>query len=178
MYIKLKTERLILRPLQMEDLQAVYEYAGDKEDIKYMVYLPKESIDETRNFLKEVCEQWEKEQPDYYEFGVALGEKIIGAISIYMEDNGTKAELGWIINKNYRGMGYATEASRAAMDFAIKELGVTEIFAHCDIRNIPSANLMKKLGMTFEHEGDRHYDRTGEDAREYKYVLTIENKED
>ena len=86
------------------------------------------------------------------------------------EDNRTRAELGWTLNKRFRGNGYITEAAKAIMEYAINELHVIEVFAHCDTRNTPSANVMKRLGMVLESEGDRHYDRTGEDAREYKYT--------
>lgn len=174
MYIELKTERLILRPLSVKDIEDVYEYVGDKEDIKYMVYLPKKDKQETKEFLREVETQWAKTEPENYEFGIVLDERVIGTVTLYMEDNRTKAELGWIINKKFRGMGYATEASKAAMDFAIDKLGVKELFAHCDTRNKASESVMKRLGMKYEHEGPRHYDRTGEDAREYKYVYGVE----
>lgn len=173
MYIELKTPRLTLRPYGLAELADVHEYAGDKEDIKYMMYLPNETEEDTRRFLRDITAEWEKDEPDYYEFGAILDGKLIGGVGLYMEDNRTKAELGWIFNKRFRGMGYATEAARAVMEFAINELHVAEVFAHCDTRNIPSANVMKRLGMVLEHEGDRHYDRTGEDAREYKYTFVV-----
>lgn len=174
MYIELKTERLTLRPYGLADFADVHEYAGDTEDIKYMLYLPNETEEDTRKFLRDVEAEWAKDEPDYYEFGLILDGKLIGAVGLYMEDNRTKAELGWTLNKKFRGAGYVTEAAKAVMEYAIKELHVTEVFAHCDTRNIPSANVMKRLGMVLEHEGARHYDRTGEDAREYKYSLEVD----
>ena len=173
MYIELKTERLTLRPYGLADFADVHEYAGDKDDIKYMLFLPNETEEDTRTFLKSVEEEWAKDVPDYYEFGLILEGKLIGGVGLYMEDNRTKAELGWTLNKRFRGKGYVTEAAKAIMEYAKKEFKVTEIFAHCDTRNVPSANVMRRLGMELESEGDRHYDRTGEDAREYKFVLKV-----
>lgn len=170
MYIELKTDRLTLRPYGLADFADVHEYAGDKEDIKYMLFLPNETEEDTRKFLRSVEEEWAKDVPDYYEFGLILDDKLIGGVGLYMEDNRTKAELGWTLNKRFRGKGYVTEAAKSIMEYAINEFKVTEIFAHCDTRNIPSANVMRRLGMELESEGDRHYDRTGEDAREYKFV--------
>ncbi len=173
MYIELRTPRLMIRPLDINDFADVHEYAGDKEDIKYMLFLPNETEDDTKKFLCDSAKEWAKDKPDYYEFAVILDEKLIGGVGLYMEDNRTKAELGWIFNKRFRGKGYATEAAKAVMDYAINELNVTEVFAHCDTRNFASANVMKRLGMELEHEGLRHYDRTGEGAREYKYTFHI-----
>lgn len=173
MYIELKTERLILRHYGLSDFDDVHEYAGDKDDIKYMLFLPNETEEDTREFLRDVESEWAKDEPDYYEFGLILDGKLIGGVGLYMEDNRTKAELGWTLNKRFRGKGYVTEAAKAIMKYAIDEFHVTEIFAHCDTRNIPSARVMERLGMELESEGDRHYDRTGEDAREYKYSIHI-----
>lgn len=174
MYIELKTKRLTLRPLGIADFADVHEYAGDKDDIKYMLFLPNETQEDTKKFLCDVENEWSKDEPDYYEFGLILDGKLIGGVGLYMEDNRTKAELGWTLNKRFRGKGYITEAAKSIMEYAVEKFHVTEIFAHCDTRNVPSANVMKRLGMELESEGPRHYDRTGEDAREYKYSLKID----
>ena len=176
MYVELTTPRLTLRPYGLADFADVHEYAGDKDDIKYMMFLPNETEEDTRKFLRDVEAEWAKDEPDYYEFGLILDGKLIGGVGLYMEENRTKAEFGWTLNKRFRGKGYVTEAARAIMDYAINALHVTEIFAHCDTRNVPSANVMKRLGMELESEGDRHYDRTGEDAREYKYTFVVQRK--
>ena len=174
MYIELKTQRLMLRPYGLADFESVHEYASDRE-IKYMLYLPNATEEDTKNFLKDVEGQWAKEQPDYYEFGAILDGKLIGAVGAYMEENHTKCELGWIFNKNYRGYGYATVAAKAVADFVKANLKVTEIFARCDSRNEQSAKVMQKLGMTKEYEGPRYYERTGEHAREDKYSMQLLN---
>ena len=173
MHMELTTPRLKLRPYGMSDFDDVYEYVCDKDDIKYMMFLPKRDEQETKDFLREVESQWAKDEPDYYEFGAILDGKLIGAVSVYMEENSTKAELGWIFNKKFRGMGYATEATKAVMEFAIKELHVDEVFACCDTRNKPSEKLMKRLGMELECEQDRCYSHTGEKATEYKYIYKM-----
>lgn len=52
MYIELKTDRLRLRPLGFADLEAVHIYAGDPENARYMMFLPKESKAETARELR------------------------------------------------------------------------------------------------------------------------------
>lgn len=52
MYIELKTDRLRLRPLGFADLEAVHIYAGNPENARYMMFLPKESKAET---ARELC---------------------------------------------------------------------------------------------------------------------------
>ena len=46
-YIEIKTERLVLKPLGIKYLDTVNEYAVDKENTRYMLYLPNETAEET-----------------------------------------------------------------------------------------------------------------------------------
>ena len=170
----LKTERLILRPLALTDLDTAHAYAGDVENTKYMIYLPNNTAEETKAFLQRAAAEWEKENPSFYEFAVVLGGKHIGAVSVCLNEGGREAELGWIINKAYQGSGYATEAAKAVLDFAAKNLGVDKVVAHCDYRNDRSRQVMLKIGLSLECDnGTRRYKGSEEDVREFMYSLMI-----
>ena len=169
MNIELYTERLKLRPLQMDDLDALYEYTGDTEWITYMLFLPHESRQEAEKFLREAVAEWTKEDPSYYEFGMELDGKLIGTMSAYKEDGGKEIEFGWVIHKAYKGQGYVTEAALAVKKFAIECLKPVRLTAHCDKRNSASAKVMERIGLPFAGEGTREY-RSGEKAAELAYV--------
>lgn len=171
MYIEIKTERLICRPLSTNDLMTAHEYASDFDNTKYMIYLPNETIEETKAFLSAAEAEWELEEPAYYEFAVIYGDAHIGAVSLYMNDAREEAEFGWIINKHYHKQGFAFEAVKAIKDFAEDQLGVKRFVAQCDARNFDSARLMEKLGLRLiSDDGERIYPRTGESARELTYA--------
>ena len=51
MYLEIKTERLLLRPMDISDLEIVHEYASDKENTKYLRFGPNDTIEETMTFL-------------------------------------------------------------------------------------------------------------------------------
>lgn len=170
----LETERLILRPLELNDLETAHAYAGDLTNTKYMVYLPNHTLQETEEFLQEVVIEWEKDKPQFYEFAVILDDKHIGAVSIYLDDNREIGELGWIINKIYQGNGYATEAAKAVMNFTVDQLKVKKIVAHCDYRNEQSIHVMRKVGLSLERDdGARHYKDSDEDIKDLVYSLEI-----
>ena len=175
MYYKLQTERLVLRPLEMSDLQAVHEYASDEENTRYMIFLPNRTINETIDFLSYATNEWKKDEPNGYEFAIVLNGTQIGAISITCDETKENAEFGWILNKKYQKNGYALEAALAIKDFAIKTLKVKKLTAHCDSRNVPSYRLMEKIGMTrISDDGIRQYTKRNETARELTYCLTVE----
>lgn len=165
--MELKTERLVLRPLGTQDLDTCNEYAMDAENCRYMLFLPNHSSAETLAFLQSCEMNWQQDPITAFEFAVTLDGRHIGAVSMVLEDGAM--EMGWILQKACQGEGYAYEAARALMDFAIEVLDVQHITAHCDTRNTPSWRLMEKLGMCRAGEGERQYPDERGTAREYTY---------
>lgn len=174
--ITIYTKRLILKPLGIEYLKTVHEYASDIENTKYMLYLPNESIEETMDFLQKSDAEWMSDTPSFYEFAILYENQQIGAVSIYLEGD-SSGELGWIINKKYWKQGIAYEAAAALMDFSINELKIKHFIAHCDAENIASYKTMEKLGMsrTSKH-GGRKNKASNEERMEYQYELFIHAK--
>ena len=77
----IKAERLILRPVQKSDLEAVHEYAGDKE-ITMMMFLPNETKEETEKFIRNSIADWKNENPHDREFVIVYEGKVIGGIDL------------------------------------------------------------------------------------------------
>lgn len=174
MYYEMKTERLLLRPLDISDLDTVHEYASDVENTRFMYFLPNYTREETAAFLNMVTAEWRKDAPDTYEFAVVYDDRQIGAVSVALNEARTEGEMGWIINKRYWKMGFAYEAACAVRDFALNQLRIPRIIAQCDARNADSYRLMEKLGFVREDEnGIRTYPKTGETAREYTYAINV-----
>lgn len=166
----IKAERLILRPVQKSDLEAVHEYAGDKE-ITMMMFLPNETKEETEKFIRNSIADWKNENPHDREFVIVYEGKVIGGIDLENCGDGT-FEIGWIVNKKYRGLGIASEAASALVDYGFKELGAKKIIAHCDSKNKASEKVMVKIGMKLKDDkGTRVYPKTGVVSGEYLYEL-------
>lgn len=172
---QLQTKRLLLRPLDIADLETAYPYSTDPEITRYMMFYPHDDIEETRKFLENVSADWKREKPENYEFAVMLGKTHIGSVTLYVLDEERKTgELAWMLAKEYHGQGYATEAARALLEYAVKTLKMTKIIAQCDIRNTASEHVMKKLGMQLlDADGIRTYPRTGEEAGELTYIVAV-----
>ena len=174
--MELKTKDLILRPIQLGDEEQIHEYAGDKE-ITMMFWLPNDTFEETCDFVRRCDEDWKKpfEQIEDYEFVITLNGKIIGGCDCdlsHSEDH-TYATLGWIINKNYRGRGFASQAGAALIDFAFNNLKIERILAQCDCKNAASFGVMKKIGMRcIDDKGSRTYPKTGITSGEYTCQIT------
>ena len=59
-------------------------------------------------------------------------------------------EIGFIFNPSFQNQGYATEASRALINYAFRELGAHRVVGFCSRENTASWRVLEKCGMTRE----------------------------
>jgi len=162
--MKIRTPRLTLRPLSGADLPTAYAYAGDLENTRFMMFLPDADEAETALHLAQAEEQWRMDNPERYEFAVCLEGMHIGCVTLYMQEDRSEAELGWVLHKAHWRKGYVTEAALAVIEFA-RSLGVKRIFACCDSETVASYKTMEKLGMQLCGKGTRTNRSMGEELR-------------
>lgn len=175
---EIKTERLTLSPMGIKYLQSTHEYASDIETTKYMINLPNNTVEETAEYLKNAQAEWDKAEPEFYEFAILLNRKHIGAVSLYLDKNRTTGEFGWVINKNYWKQGIATEAAKALLKYSASVLDIRHFIAHCDSENVGSYRVMEKLGMQrAKCYGGRKNKLSNEDRKEYLYEINIDELE-
>jgi RimJ/RimL family protein N-acetyltransferase len=62
--------------------------------------------------------------------------------------------LFWVLDARHRGQGYATEAARAVIDAMFSTQGLKRIVAMSDYENVASIAVMQRLGMTVERNPD------------------------
>ena len=145
--MQLETARLVLRPHGTQYLTSTYAYSSVAENTRYMSYLPNRDLQECCEFLLSVDAEWQKPEPEFYEFAILLDGAHIGAVGLYWLPDHSGASLGWILHRDYWQRGYTTEAARAVIGFAARQLKISRFIARCDAENIASACVMQKLGM-------------------------------
>ena len=174
--ICIQTERLTMVPLSRRFLESTCDYAMSADNARLMVYLPKRSREEVRDFIVGAEKQWQLEQPDICEFALLKDKKHIGGMTMYFEGDYTRGELGWIIHRDYWGNGYAVEAARGLMRFFARQMGLKRFIAHCDSQNEASKRVMEKLGMHYsETHGGRYNRLTEGERREDLYEIILED---
>ena len=166
------TDRLVIRPVEKVDCEAIHRYAGDPT-IDMMMFLPNETVEDTKKFVGFAVSEWAKDDPEDREFVVLLAGEIIGGVNLEKCEAANTYEIGWIIREDMRGKGYAAEAAKALTEYAFEVLSADRVQAHCDSRNKASEKVMQKIGMTLvDDKGTRHYPKTGITSREYLYAVT------
>lgn len=70
----------------------------------------------------------------------------IGRVGLHNPDGWPDLELGWMLLPNRRGHGYATEAGRAALDFAFAEVKALRVVSLIHLENSASERVARRLG--------------------------------
>lgn len=142
--MKIKTERLELKPIAPESLNALVELLTD--DIVKQTYMVPDfpSHGEAEKLALRLIAL--SEQEERHVAGIYSGEALIGMLN-ETESDGEHVEVGYAILPRYHNQGYCTEALRGAVDYFF-EKGFGEVLAGAFEENVASIRVMVKSGMT------------------------------
>ena len=176
MQFHIETDRLILRELRMTDLKDMFELDSDAEVHKYLGNKPVKTLDESREMLKSVLNQYQERGIGRWAAIEKYSGNFIGWSGIrlnteYNMNGFTKYyDVGYRFIKQYWGKGYATESGKASIDYAFNVLNLPELYATTEIGNLASHNALLKIGLKYVE--DFYFEQEKLNLRWYK----IENK--
>ena len=142
----LESERLVLRPLTLDDAEAMHEFFSDKEAMRYWSSGPHHLLGETRNYVR-----GNVEGENYLTWAVTEdGGEAFGWVTFVDVRAGVK-EIGYNLRRSQWGKGYGSEAVARLVEHGFADLGLRRITADTDPDNAASNALLEKLG--FQREG-------------------------
>jgi len=153
--IILETQRLILRRLVPEDLDALYALYALYRDPEIRQYFPEGTLSYAET--KEELEWFLNGHPAHPELGLwatidkATGELIgrCGLLPWTIEDR-DEVEVAYLLAKLYWGRGLATEVAQALVTYSFRELGLSRLICMMYPANQASERVAQKMGMTLE----------------------------
>jgi len=149
--VEIKTERLLLRPIDKKDADEIFSYRSDSITNQYQGWIP-ESIDDVYAFIKKVSPTINVAD-SWFQFVIieAKSHEIIGDLGIHFLDSDNKqAELGCTLDKKMHGKGYASEAMKGVIDYLFNVLDKHRIIGSIDPLNLRSIALVERLGFRKE----------------------------
>ncbi len=140
------TSRLLIRPFQEQDYTSLFDYLSNPDVYRFE---PGEPI--TIEKAKQLtCKR--AQSTDFLAVILTCTQEMVG--HLYFKQIEPKRfstwELGYIFNPRFYNQGYATEASRALVQYGFKEFGIHRVIAHCNPENIASWRVLEKIGMRRE----------------------------
>lgn len=175
--VTLETDRLILRRLTIDDATQMFaNWASSERVAGYMSWEAYKTIDEVIKNLTEWQEEYKK--PDTYYWGVWLKseQKLIGTVYLLTEGEiALVGSLSYCIGERWQNKGYASEAARRVIDFAIDDVGFHRIEAYHAKSNPQSGRVMRNCNMQYEGVlRQRCYTRNGFEDCVYYSIITDE----
>jgi RimJ/RimL family protein N-acetyltransferase len=149
----LTTPRLILRPFVLDDLDELAPIQAEESFWWYPLRAGM-SREETAGFLERVTGRYESDG-----FGIeALIDRASGAmigwaglaVPHFLPEILPAVEVGWRLAPEWRGLGLATEAGAAAVEFGFTEGGLQRIVSIYEPENAASGRVMERLGFTLQ----------------------------
>ena len=147
MNVIIETDRLLIRPVNVNDAEAIYKWASDPDVTKYMIYSTHPNVEHTRQWL----ESFDINDEDSYDLGFVdkqTGELVgMGGIVYRKEDDNWV--IGYNLRKDHWGRGLVPEALNAIIDHVRKQREIKAIVGQFADENTKSRRVMEKLGMHF-----------------------------
>jgi RimJ/RimL family protein N-acetyltransferase len=148
----IETARLQLRPLTQDDQDAIYAVIGDDATMQYY----------PRGFTRRDAAEWvERNLRRYEQDGHGLMAVVVKGTGDVIGDCGLTyqliegvrlLEVGYHLRRDQWGHGYATEAAKACMDYAFRQLGARQVVSLIRPENLPSRRVAERNGLRTERE--------------------------
>lgn len=143
----LETARLVLRPMQEDDAQAIFDaYGQDPEVTRYLTWRPVERIEQTRSFVQMSLQSQTSRS---YMLTPKTSGEVIGSFDLRRAGHG-RLEFGYVLARPHWGKGLMTEVLSRVVDWALSQSSIWRIGAVADVDNVGSMRVMEKVGLQRE----------------------------
>ena len=160
MKIILQTPRLYLREFTLDDAQLLIDLNSDPEVTRYTGDGPVKDPEDGQRILREIIlpqyvnkiGRWAVHLKDTNEFIGWCGLKHIADLN--------ETDLGYRFFQKHWGKGYATESSKAVMEYGLNTLKLQQIVGRASVANINSIKVLEKCGLLYKEHAVEHGDET------------------
>lgn len=151
----LETERLLMREMRHEDAEALFYMDSNPNVHLYLWQKPYTSIDDVHSYIEMVRKQYKKNNIGRFSTIIKDTNELIGWTGIkYIDDhvengNTNFYDYGYRLNEKHWNKGYATEASKAWLNYGFNQMNIKEMNAYTHAENGASNHVLQKVGFHF-----------------------------
>lgn len=171
----LESDRLILKPVEPEDLNFLMEQRWDADLTDYIIHNPISSYTQQKWYEK-ICKNGDVAMSIFYKEKEGENPVLLGAVGLY-DFNYRHQRATWKtlrIPKKYQGLGLAFEASKMLIDYGFNTLNLNKITSDVFPHNESIIKLLAKMGFKEEGRLKQHYFHQGEFKDVLIFSLTRE----
>ncbi|MFL5752266.1 MAG: GNAT family N-acetyltransferase [Bacteroidia bacterium] len=141
----LRSERLYLRELTIDDAHEIYELRSLPAMNKYIDRPLAVSIEEAHTFIRKIEKVIRTNESIYWAISLKNEPKLIGTICLWnFSEDHSVAELGYELHPDQQGKGIMTEALKKVLEygFGVLQLKIIEAYTHWE--NMASIQLLER----------------------------------
>jgi RimJ/RimL family protein N-acetyltransferase len=148
----IRTERLILRPIGVEDLTVVQTAAGRREVADTMISIAHPfSTEDAERYVRSRVAAMQQERGAAFTLRTHAPTVFVGFAELRdIDREHSLAELSFWLAIESRGRGYMAEALDAVLRYAFEDLGLNRVYAYHMVRNPTSGRVLSRLGFQVE----------------------------
>jgi [ribosomal protein S5]-alanine N-acetyltransferase len=154
--LPVRTARLNLREFVATDFAAVHAYSSDPRVTRYLFFGPRDE-ESTAEYLEELLASQGEKPRTRFELAVEQNAsgKLIGACDLSLIESNV-VDLGYMLDAEHWGNGYATEIALALIEAAFFDLRAQRVISTVDVNNAASIRVLEKIGMRWEAVYRKH----------------------
>lgn len=149
--LPLGTKRLQLRVHTLADADALHRIYSQDDVARYLLDDPWSPEDASRHVQERITKTGLSTEPGTLALVIEHDGDAIGDVLLWLTDREHRiAEIGWVLDPDHSGRGFAAEAVGEALRLAFDHYRLHRVAAQMDARNTASARLAVRAGMQQE----------------------------
>lgn len=152
MNIHFESERLLYRPIEISDAEALFELDSNPNVHLYLGNHPVTSIDEVLGYINSIQQQYITNGIGRFATVLKETNDVIGWAGIKFitepENNHVNFyDLGYRLQEKHWRKGYALEAAKAWLDYGFNQMNIKKMYASAHVDNLGSNIILQRIGM-------------------------------
>ncbi|MBE6691728.1 MAG: GNAT family N-acetyltransferase [Ruminococcaceae bacterium] len=149
--IPFETERLIIRQVNINDAEDMYEYSSIPEVSEYLLWSPHLNIETTKGYIISLQSRYLKGLYGDWAIELKNSDKMIGTCGYaHLDLKEKNCEIGYVLSPFFRNKGYMSEAIDAMLHLTFDVMNLEKATLRIIRENTRSINLAEKKGFVLE----------------------------
>lgn len=139
-----ETKRLLIRKLQVVDIEPFYELESNPKVLQYATGEPK-NLEESKEDLKQLIARYTNKKNNFWIYAIERksDNEFVGTVALVKDEEGND-EIGYRFIERYWGNGFATELCEGLIQYC-KSVGMKKLIGCVVDENIASAKILERF---------------------------------